>query len=297
MDAIRTRDALAVGMPRASLYSSRYHRPFHGIRMDRVPQTHVELCRAAVLALPPAAAFSHRSAAVLHGIPLPHHALPREVEVSVLEPHRSPRRAGIRSHQLTPGGQRVVSVDGLRCFSPEDAWIQLSASLSLEDLVVAGDFLITGAEPYSGDPAPITRAHLEGALRRHGRHRGVRSLRLALERIRYGSLSPQETRLRLAMEDAGLPSCEPNYRVTDENGHVGAMIDLAFPAYSVAVEYLGDHHRATAAAYHKDIERREWLADRGWHVVFVTGGDDLAAAARRVRAALRAASGRDSPIY
>ncbi len=117
-------------------------------------------------------------------------------------------------------------------------------------------------------------------------------MRSAAERVRYGSLSPQETRLRLALEDAGLPPCEPNYRIEGRDGRVGAMIDLAFPSYQVAVEYLGDHHRATAAAYRKDIERREWLADRGWYVVFVTGGDDFADAARRVRVALRRAAGK-----
>lgn len=289
MDAIKTSDALAVGFPRASLYGTRYHRPFHGVRTDRIPSSHVDLCRAAVLALPHAAAFSHRSAAILHGIPLQLGDLPDDVEVSVLEPSRSPRRAGIRAHQLTPNGQRIVHVDGMRVYAPEDTWIQLGTLLPIEDLVVAGDFLITGDEPFTGNRAPATRSDLENALRRFGRHRGVRSLRLALDRVRYGSLSPQETRLRLALVTAGLPEPDLNFRVLDGRGRIGAMVDLAYPASNVAIEYLGDHHRATPTTYRKDIERREWLADRGWNVVFVTGGDDFTEVARRVRKALRRA--------
>jgi hypothetical protein len=161
--------------------------------------------------------------------------------------------------------------------------------LSVEELVVAGDFAITGDEPYSGAAPPTTRELLDGALHRHGRHRGVRNLRLAAERVRYGSLSPQETRVRLALEDAGLPRPELNYRVAGPDGRIAAMIDLAYPDHRVAIEYLGDHHRATASAYRDDIHRREWLVARGWEVIFVTAADALPEVASRVRTALRRA--------
>lgn len=91
----------------------------------------------------------------------------------------------------------------------------------------------------------------------------------------------------MALEDAGLPSPELNYRVAGPTGSTAVMIDLAYPASRVAVEYLGDHHRATSAAYRKDIARREWLVDQGWDVVFVTAADSLPAVATRVRSALR----------
>ncbi|HEV7185602.1 MAG TPA: hypothetical protein VGN33_13995 [Leifsonia sp.] len=251
------------------------------------PGDHAELCRSAALVLPPGATISHRSAALLHGMPLPRRALPEQVEVSVFEPDRPPRMRGIVGHQLTPTGQRVVHVDGMRVLAPEDAWVQLGVLLTPEELTVVGDYLVTGDEPYSGKAPPVDRAQLDGALRRHGRHRGVRALRLAAPRIRYGSLSPQETRLRLALEDARLPEPELNYRVAGPDGETAVMIDLAYPAYKVAIEYLGDHHRSTAAAYRKDISRREWLVETGWDVIFVTADDAFPDVARRVRAALR----------
>lgn len=167
--------------------------------------------------------------------------------------------------------------------------MQLGASLPRDDLVVLGDFVITGDEPYSGDPPPATWEQLHDAMERHGGRRGARVLREALPRIRYGSLSPQESRLRLALLDAALPEPACNYKVFGSDGRVLAMIDLAFPTFHVAVEYLGDHHRLTATAYRQDIARRELLLDFGWDVVFVTARDDFRAVAERVRAAMRRA--------
>jgi hypothetical protein len=171
--------------------------------------------------------------------------------------------------------------------SPHDTWAQLSGRLHLPDLVVIGDHLITGDEPYSGAPPPCTRTDLEAAVRRHGLRRGVRTLRLALERVRYGSLSPQETLLRLALEDAGLPSPSLNHRVSGaQEGRTRAMIDLAYPSERVGVEYLGDHHRTDKQVYRDDIRRREWLVDQGWQMIYVTAADDFVEVARRVRRSL-----------
>ena len=180
----------------------------------------------------------------------------------------------------------MTIIKGLNVIGPEDTWAQLSATLSVSDLVVIGDYLATGDEPYSGKPPPSTLEQLAGAVRRHGRRRGVRSLRSALEYVRYGSMSPQETRLRLALVDAGLPEPEPNHRVVDGRGRLLALVDLAYPAHMVAVEYLGDHHRTDAEVYHKDIARREMLVERGWFVILVTAGDRFPFVVDRVRRAL-----------
>ena len=291
MDGFRVEDALAVGMPRSSLYGRRYHRPFHGVRTDRAPRDHLEKCRAAAIALPPGAIFSHRSAAVLHGIPLPRWAEPADVDVCVFEPGHRPRGAGVAGHRLARNGQRIVRLDVLDVFAPEEVWVQLGASLPPDELVVIGDYLITGDEPYSGKPPPVTRELLDAALARHGGRRGSRALRSALQRVRYGSLSPQESRLRLALVSAGLPEPAPNYKVRGDRARVAAMIDLAYPTFGVAIEYLGDHHRSTADAYRKDIGRRERLVQFGWEVVFVTAADDFQEVATRVRTAMRRARG------
>jgi len=283
----RTSELLRDGVPWRAVFGTRFHRPFYGMRTERAPDSHLARCRAASVVLPRYALFSHRSAAVIHGMPLPRWAEPTDVEVAVFEPCRPPRLRGVLSHQLTPDDHRWTFVEGLRVIAAQDAWAQLSSRLSLADLVAIGDYLITGDEPYSGTPPPLARDDLEAAVRRHGRRRGVRNLRLALDRIRYGSLSPQESRLRIALEDAGLPTPELNHVIrSDDCGRIEAMIDLAYPDAHVAVEYLGDHHRVDKTVFRNDIHRRERLVELGWDVIFVTAADPFDVVALRVRRAL-----------
>ncbi|MGO4533740.1 hypothetical protein [Leifsonia sp. 2MCAF36] len=290
---VRAKQLLTEGMPRRAVYGSHLHRPFHGMRADGPAETHLSLCRQAAVVLPAEALFSHRSAAVIHRMPLPGWAETRSVEVAVFEPARPPRRKGVIAHQLTPDEHRWSIVEGLRVVAPQDAWAQLSSQLAVPDLVAIGDYLITGDEPYSGTPPPATMQDLEAAARRHGRRRGVTSLREALGRVRYGSLSPQESRLRLALEDAGLPAPALNHVVRSPEGdRTEAMIDLAYPDALVAIEYLGDHHRTDTAVYRNDIRRRERLVDLGWEVIFVTAADPFEAVALRVRRALHRSSTR-----
>jgi very-short-patch-repair endonuclease len=138
-------------------------------------------------------------------------------------------------------------------------------------------------------PSPWTRADLEAAVRRHGRRPGVQNLRLALDRIRYGSLSPQESRLRVELVDAGLPEPALNLRVVHRGTFI-AMVDLAYPDHKLAVEYLGDHHRTDDAVYQEDIYRRERLMSAGWNVVFVTAADVRGPIPRAVLSVRRALS-------
>lgn len=46
-------------------------RPFHGVRATAVPVTVLDRCRAYAVRMRPADVFSHVTAALLHGIPLP----------------------------------------------------------------------------------------------------------------------------------------------------------------------------------------------------------------------------------
>jgi very-short-patch-repair endonuclease len=199
---------------------------------------------------------------------------------------------GVIPHELKATGHRVVTVDGLPCVSPEDTWAQLSQRLDIPELVAIGDFLVTGDEPYSGQPSPLGRAELERAVRHHGRRRGVQSLRIASELVRYGSLSPQESVLRVALVHAGLAEPELNFHVVHDDRLV-AMVDLAYPDQRLAIEYLGDHHRTDADLYRADIHRRERLASIGWNTVFITTADLTGPVPRAVpliRAALKRSS-------
>lgn len=287
MRAFTVAEAARHGFGEGRLRHRRFARPFHGVRVTgRFDADDLRArCRALSARMPPGQVFSHQTAAALHGIPLPA-SLTRpdaDLHISVFEPDRAPQLRGVRSHELKPTGQRVVRLDGLAVLGVEDTWAQLSTSLSAEDLVVAADWLITGDEPYSGSPPPTSLEELDQAIARRGRMRGVRALREARDRSRYGPLSPQETRLRLLLAHAGLPEPALNHRVRDDDGSLVAMVDLAYPDRRIAIEYLGDHHRTTTGVYRDDILRRERLAHHGWSVLYTTSHDLAAPAFLTVR--------------
>ena len=275
--AFTVAEARRAGLSAGRLRNPALARPFHGVRVAGEFDADDLLARATALTtrLKPRTFFAHQTAAVLHGMPLPRRlTLPAaDLHICVFAPERAPQLHGVHSHELKPVGHRIVRVHGLPALGPEDTWCQLSASLTVTELVVAADWLITGSEPYSGEPPLTTLDGLDRAIARRGRMRGVRSLRTARDRARYGSLSPRETRMRLLLADSGLPEPELNHRILDEAGALIAMVDLAYPERRIAIKYLGDHHRATPAAFRDDILRRERLAAHGWSALFTTAAD------------------------
>ncbi|WP_427135490.1 hypothetical protein [Pseudarthrobacter sp. S9] len=96
-------------------------------------------------------------------------------------------------------------LDGVRVTSPERTWLDLAAALALDDLVAAGDALVSEHGPEV--PAPREATSSICALNRivpdHGGARNIRRAREALGLIRVGADSPPETHLRLALVRPG----------------------------------------------------------------------------------------------
>ncbi|WP_322410795.1 hypothetical protein [Microbacterium invictum] len=239
--------------------------------------------------------FSHVTAAVLWGLPLPAHvlwpAVQQGLDVAVFTPTRHTRRSGIRGHEVHPASAHVVEhpTHGVPLTSPASTWAALGAMLrDPYDLVAAGDAAVR-ERMFRDDPPPLaTLAQLFAAASARRRVGGP-ALRAALPRIRSRSASPRETWCRLLLVDAGLPEPELNHEVRDAAGQVIACVDLAYPDARVAVEYEGEHHRTDPQQWARDLVRCEALAAAGWFVVRVSaahlagGGAALAA---RVRAGL-----------
>jgi very-short-patch-repair endonuclease len=108
---------------------------------------------------------------------------------------------------------------------------------------------------------------LADAVARWAGRRGSRNLRAAFARVRPGTDSRQETRLRLLIIDAGLPEPMVNYEIRDRFGRFLALGDLVYPGWKVLVEYDGAHHFATEAQGHHDVDRLELVMADGWRVI------------------------------
>ncbi|MFD2397245.1 endonuclease domain-containing protein [Prauserella oleivorans] len=81
------------------------------------------------------------------------------------------------------------------------------------------------------------------------------------------SESPQESRLRLLVVDAGFPLPTPQYEITTLDGRLLYVLDLAWPEVRVGLEYDGYEAHEDRATY--DAERDRRMADRGWITVRV----------------------------
>ncbi|QDZ15026.1 endonuclease domain-containing protein [Humibacter ginsenosidimutans] len=224
--------------------------------------------------------FSHVTAAVIWGIPIPHAlVVPDELHVSVLAPHRASKRPNVSAHQARAGRVTVTRhpATGLRVSSPASTWASLGAVLTHHyDVVAAADAVVRVPRMPAGFPFPpdarteplASVAELKASVAA-GRRVGVEALRTALPRVRTGAASRPEAWTRLTLVDNGLPEPVLDYDVFDEYGTFVACLDMAYPELKIAIEYDGDHHRTDRQQWSRDIDRLEALAALGWHVIRV----------------------------
>ena len=252
-------------------------RPLHGVRLAATPPSELrrgesdvqrrtrELAGAAALVLPADAAFSHCTAALLHGLPLPRpreHVEPLHVlRQSGRNPVDRPQVSAHRGLEL-----RTVSMRGtVRVVSEADTWVDLALLLGVQDLVVVGDRVARRAD--SVEP-------LHEALARRGSPRGVVRLREALRWVRVGSDSGMETRSRLLFCRHGLPEPELNATLTAADGS-GFLCrsDFVWREAKVIGEYQGDAHFGSFERGDDDIARRLLAEDDDWKYVEMTRND------------------------
>lgn len=157
-----TRDALQRGISPGRLRGPEFDAPFYGVRtvrdgtfgqlVDRnerpmgVFETeHIRRAIAFSAIMAEHQFFTHVTAAVLLGLPLPPWLLHGPIDVGVLEPHRLPRMRGVRGHQVSArlvvlGTERRTD---LPVTSPSTTWAMLATVLRHPyDLIAAGDAVV-----------------------------------------------------------------------------------------------------------------------------------------------------------
>ncbi len=280
-------------------------RPHRGVYVAAVADPDlVQRCRWALPLLGEHRWFSHLTAARLCGIPLPFsYSADEPLHVLSLPGAEPLRRPGIVGWSSTSAIIGAVAA-GMPVVTPALAWAQLATpgaagvdpatgrrmSLGIDDLVAAGDFLLTGPRR---DRRPLCSiAELRAIVDARAGRRGAKALREALEHVRAGAHSPRETRLRLALVRHGLP--EPVVQIPILTSVGLRHADLGYPAELVAIEYHGDHHREDRRQWLEDLTRRQLFEDAGWYVIEIGAADldvdDGRALAARVRRVLAARS-------
>ncbi|GAA3281063.1 hypothetical protein [Nesterenkonia halobia] len=230
---------------------------------------------AALIVEQPGAWISHASAARLHGLWLPR-ALRDDPRLHLSRPAGPDtwtRRRGVSGHRVQVSDGDVVRVGGVPMSSPARAWLDVAGRCSEHQLIIMGDQLIrTPYLRYEGRSIPYaTLPGLRGMLDDARGVPGRRRCLAALERMRVGADSVQETRLRLALVDAGLP--EPALQVPAVPGDpFSPRADLGYPELKIAIQYEGETH-FTPEQHRADQRRDNVFYGEGWTVLRVNVED------------------------
>lgn len=232
--------------------------------------------------------LSHETAAHLHGIPTPWRPWLRldplgdavgtaaPVHLTVPAGTQRIRREGLMDHRRRLPPEHITELHGLRVTTLERTWLDLCSLGSpwhLPDLVAAGDHCVKRPWSSAGRLRPLTTpALLQRALLQAGRFKGIRPARAALDLVRVGADSPAETRVRLALIDAGLPEPQLQLRI-DPDDPFSPEADLGYRDLRLSIQYDGATHR-TPGQQTRDARRERYCLERGWLPVRLTVDDE-----------------------
>ncbi|MGR2752502.1 hypothetical protein [Agromyces arachidis] len=231
-------------------------------------------CRALLTVCRPGAVFCGPTAALLHGIPVPHR-FREAARLHIAVPPDAPavRRAGVVGRRLRIPPTEITEVRRIAVTGLERTWCDLAIDLTVPELVAAADAAIRSCT--------TTAEQLHAAADAYPDFRRRPKLRGALDLVDPASESPKESELRALVVLAGLPRPEANVEIRDPAGRLVGRVDLLFREFGEVLEYHGDHHRTDLRQWRRDRTREAELESLGFHVMEVTQAD-LDAPARLV---------------
>lgn len=224
-------------------------------------------CRRGVLA--------GRTAAALHGV----RPVDENAPIEIIGPPRRRRRGFVvRDEHIEPD---EVELSSLPFTTPARTALDLARHLPRDEAVVHLDKLSVVTDVSEADVAPL-----------EVRYRGARGMGSAGEAISLmdgGSRSKEETLVRLALIDGGLPRPSTSIIVEDDVWNAitvdetcGFTIGLGWADAKVAVEWA-EHRRGLV----QDVRARDLLHRKGWVLIEVMPQDSRAYTINRCREALR----------
>ena len=280
---------LSVARVEDALQNRELRRVLRGVYVrNDVAETQDLRVRAAALVMPPHHVLCDRTAAWVHGVDVY-----RFGELDVLPPLDTyALRGSSRSCRAEyAGGQRdlrpedICEIDGVRVTTPLRTCMDLGCSRPRWRALAAMDAFMRVHD--------IRREEMWRLLPRYFRRRGVVQLRQLIPLADPRAESVRESRVRLAIEDAGLPRPVPQHWVT-HGGRPVYRLDLAYPHAKVAIEYDGREFHEGRDQVKADRARRQWLRERGWTVIVLTKDsfepDALGVWLAELRSALRLAA-------
>ncbi len=272
-EPFRGRDAVAAGLVTPGmLRGPRFRTLLRGVHVLATAEVDFAMrCRAAAVATGGKGVLMGWAAAEM----LDASCGPPDAEVEIAVPGGGKPRAGLAVRRISLPADEIITVDGVVATTAERTVLDLGCRRPILDAIIGVDAVRRVCAPDLALVRTLARRHLG--------IRGSRRLDEALLRSTPLAGSPMETRVRIALEDGGLPPPVLQFRIGPYE------LDHAYPEVKVAVEYDGRHHLTPERA-RRDLARQDFLSANGWLVVrppaelVLHRPEEVAA---RVRSALR----------
>ncbi|UWX98015.1 hypothetical protein N2K95_04910 [Arthrobacter zhaoxinii] len=187
------------------------------------------------------------------------------------------RRRHVVGHRLVLSPEETTRILGLPATTIARTWLDLAAMLTLEELIVLGDQIVSEHQRSFGPRrlALVPLAELQRFIEGKSGIAHLSRSRKALGYLRVGVDSPPETRLRLMLQqDPQLPEFVPNVAICDAAGEPQVWADLGCREFRTCLEYDGAHH-LTPEQQAKDHHRDLLAAELGWVQVKISRNDLL----------------------
>jgi hypothetical protein len=197
------------------------------------------------------------SAAAMHGAKWIDSRLPAELN----QPSQH-KTTGIVLHNDTLWPDEIVVRRGISVTTAARTAFDLGRRYGRTLAVIRVDALIQATDLKLPD--------VDSLVDRHQGARGIVQLRDVVSLADPGAESPQETRTRLLLTDAGL---RPTQTQIDVFGRYGAhihRIDMGWREYKVGVEYDGEQHWTNPDIRARDIDQQAELEALGWRIIRVS---------------------------
>jgi very-short-patch-repair endonuclease len=169
---------------------------------------------------------------------------------------------GIVIHRDNLVDDEVCVIDGMATTTPARTAFDLGRRGRLENAVIRLDALANATGLKPDDVSALADRH-KGA-------RGMVQLRTAVDLMDGGAESPQETRTRLLLMNAGFPRPKTQIVICNEYGEFVARIDMGWPEWRVGVQYDGPQHWTDPERQARDIDQQAELQALDWRIIRVS---------------------------
>lgn len=218
------------------------------------------------------AALAGETAALVYGIDMREsHRLGESYRICMVRPQgkRALRRPGIHCRTMDLSKGDVITYKGLRITSPLRTLVDLVRASTLD----IGTHLI---ELFL-KKGLVSRVMVEKAIACLAGFRGITTLRLAYRSVNVKSESPIETAVRLRLEEARLPSAQPQIPVMLPGETTPRRIDLGWvdaPVGPLGIEVQSvTFHPTSGLKFESDRRRKQALESLGWRILEVRTAD------------------------